>query len=353
MSQAIPANAARDRSLDVIRALAVLYIVTIIHPLYFTMIGVTAATSLLLIEMPPIFIVAGAALAASGSNYPYLIYLQKRVSRIVIPYWIYCIAATLTSLAITYSNGHQPALPLVDLFGVMLNPFARHRELLEHPLAAHLWFVPIYLGVTTFLPFLAAALRRIRNNEVDLFKWFLSGALLFAAIDLAVPETGALSFGRHLVLYGYWAAFGYRIYGRMPRLVGAGWALMAALGLGLVACGGFGYQWDMQFNKFPPNIAFYCFGFAWISGFLLLIDAWPKLSNSVVAAIGKLEPTGLITYAYSIYLWHPFAFLAAEFLTDTAPGIARGVKLLLIAVMVPVFTVALCRLVGRFESIKV
>lgn len=347
---------ARDVSMDVARSLLIIYIVVVIHPLYWSGIQTSELSSLLLLEMPPIFVIAGAAFAASSNRKNYFAYLLHRAQRILIPYWVYCIFAVGISVTIATLRDPPQAHDPISLIGSMWNPFARHRKLLEHPLAAHLWFVPIYLGVVATLPAVALLKGKLQSLTIQAPFWIILGTLVFLLTDWGVPEAGPLSFSRHLILYVFWASFGYSNFGRLTSLKNMPVALLFSVACIVVCHTVFDYTLNMQLNKFPPNQIFFQFGSFWVIFLLILIGATRGTLLPFIQWFAIFGKKTLIPRSFTIYLWHPVGFILSNWvIAQYWPRSSGGPQLLVIAclgISTLLLSLIFAKVFGRIESLQ-
>ncbi|MDB5966622.1 MAG: hypothetical protein JWQ72_3122, partial [Polaromonas sp.] len=141
-------------AVDVARGLLMLYIVLVIHGLFWLKLLPEAISSLLLFEMPAIFLLSGYAYYLAGHDakagdrrqqllrYPR--YLQSRMTRILVPYLVYAAVCAAISSAVAVRTAMAP-----HDFGAIalswLNPFTYGRYYSAGMLNWQLWFVPTFL----------------------------------------------------------------------------------------------------------------------------------------------------------------------------------------------------------------
>lgn len=288
----------RDTDLDDLRALVLIWVI-LLHCLYwFGLVGVrwNVVKSLFLFEMPVLFFVAGASNAV-GRARPVGAFYASRLTRILVPYWVY--AAACVALEAWTAPGPPRSL---DYRWIV--PTEAPRSPLG-PLTWHLWFVPIYLSVMALFPWLRMVFNRLSS-------WRRAAPLAaLALVLLAFDDFGIRrEFPRNTVFYAFWAYLG--LY--YPTWRARPWSRGAVLAVGggayvvlwrLLSHGV--YQPDFQWNKFPANGAFFllCAGHF---GLLALAAPW-------IRAVARRPAVRLLTapyrsYGYTIYLFHPFGFHA-------------------------------------------
>ena len=143
-------KANRVVGLDVARGLLMAYVVTIIHGAFWLGIIPAPQSSILLFEMPLIFMVSGAAFAhAPQPTTPnaYGFYLLSRGVRILAPYFAYTFVCALIA-------SYARQTPLLETILAWLDPAAPGAGHAYMMLTWHLWFVTPFLAVTALMPWL-------------------------------------------------------------------------------------------------------------------------------------------------------------------------------------------------------
>jgi peptidoglycan/LPS O-acetylase OafA/YrhL len=307
---ASPAQPARVVSLDVARGALMAYIIVIIHGVFWLRLLPQATGSILLFEMPPIFMITGAAYALATRVTPpggnalvgYGGFLLRRGVRILAPYWAYALVCAALMLAVGGETDVGATL------AAWLNPVrggAGHSTL---TLNWHLWFVAPFLVVTALLPLLS----RVRTpRDVPLWVWAALGTTLVFAADLL--DASRIGAAQMVVFYALWAIFGYglaaapRAFHRRDYIVVLVFALAALAGAALAFPDA--VSLDMQANKFPPNALFFLFSCAWVSLLLIVIGAADAKHIAALADNPLLKP--FTRAGYSIYLWQGLGYAAA------------------------------------------
>lgn len=304
--------AGRVVGLDVARGALMAYVIIVIHGVFWLNLLPQPWSTVLLFEMPPIFVITGAAYfyAEQGKALTlggYAMYIARRFLRILAPYWAYALVAAGVVLALNIK--HDPLGALQS----WLNPGTRGAGYTTLMLSWHLWFVPPFLAVTALLPFLT----RIPVPKLPLAAWALVGACVVYAAQLLDPTHYDW---QTIAFYALWAVFGFALVAAPGRFGRGSFTLMLALSLAAIAVIAVfwpGASLNMQANKFPPNVMFFAFSCAWMSVLLLLAMS---LGDSVVdklAASPLLKP--FIASGYSLYLWQGLGYSAAAYV-----GLAQG-----------------------------
>lgn len=285
----------RDKNLDVYRGCLMLYITCFIHIIYWrTLIG-TPLKSLFLIEMPAIFLLAGASYTLSRRK-DYKSYVLSRIRRVLIPYWQYALVCiVLCFVAGLWKTNHALRWGDVLDWFVFFDP--------DTPIPYigwHVWFVLPYLLLALVIPF---AYTYIRKFSVRIESILLVGLLLIGIADFL----HASEVTRQLLVYGLFYLGG--LYYKQRKSL-----LFPALLIGsLLYCIYEGYGWDMQLNKFPPNLMYTTYTF-------LVLFLLGGLMGKVCLFLYKLSLLRRIIDFYSeegymIYLYHPFSHLLLKAVT--------------------------------------
>jgi peptidoglycan/LPS O-acetylase OafA/YrhL len=348
-----PVSAGRDVGLDVARGLLMAWIVVVIHGTFWLDVLPRGPGAWLLFEMPPIFLITGAAYflgegAKAGRLQPanYLDFLMRRGVRIYVPYLVYVLAAAVLVTVVKWEG------PLsLDEIGARLwawlNPVTRGAGHTWKMLSWHLWFVAPFLIVSALMPLIST--RRVPG--------FVRPWMLAAVAGLVVLALGRVTFAaplddqliKNTVFYAFWASFGF-LLAAMPKRWSVGdYALVLALAaagmIGAAMLAPASVTLDMQQNKFPPNALFFLFSCAWMA---LLLIAARFVTPAQSAALG-LSPLArpFMSAGYSIYLWQGIGYsLAAYF------GGELGLNVYVIWIAAITLTMALGTVFAPLERIR-
>jgi len=340
---------ARDRSVDVARGALMLYIVAIIHGVWwFNIFGWQRWGGALLFEMPAIFIVSGYAYRlfeggrGGGVRSPgdYVRYLVTRLSRILVPYWAYALAAVLIVQWLKGSWGHSD-WKFADAALAWADPTSAGSAWTGLYLNNHLWFLSPFIVVTALLP---VARRLVPAGGWPLWSFApVLAAVMAVVARLPVPR---VHFVQMVVFYLAWALFGYGLAGRGERRrYDARVALIAALvGLGVVhAIVGLP---SMQEAKFPPTWIFTLFSMAWMAALLLLVTSVPR---SWVDRLGEAQWFApFVDCGYSVYLWQGVAYSVGRVMNTQL-----GAPIPLVWAVTVVLSAVLGRLASPLERIRI
>ncbi len=310
----------RIQNLDTVRGMLMLYIVGIIHGLFWLNLIPQWASSLMLFEMPSIFIVSGYAYSlyenstCNGNRNPlsvkaYCSFLVARLTRILVPYAVYA----MTCIALIYSfpwigKGNDYALS--DLIVGWMNPANYGEGFSVGYLNYHLWFVPVFLIVTAAMP-LATRFRPFKNPSL----LFLVVGVAIAEVAISKAHFPGQEIIKQAVFYLVFSLLGYymaRANEYFSRVNFGQVAIVAAILLMMIVIAEGNFRaLNMHVNKFPPNGIFFLFSCLWVSLFLILwvkvpwfLETFKKLGDGI-----WLRP--FITAGYSIYLWQGIGYTVA------------------------------------------
>jgi peptidoglycan/LPS O-acetylase OafA/YrhL len=349
MTEAKAGQGARDVSLDAARGALMAYIIAVVHGAFWLGVIPPRLGGWLLFEMPPVFIITGAAFQlgerAKASPTPYLKFLWRRTVRIMLPYAVYALACAAISLAAYYRRDGLSLHAIAAALWAWLNPLTIGAGHTMFMLSWHLWFVAPFLLATAALPFIAP-----RAAPVWLRPWRL--ALIGFVVVLGLNQT---AFPQHdlvqeAVFYGMWAVFGVLIAAQPGRYRSGEYVLVMVLAIAAIVAARLAFpaavSLEMQVNKFPPNGIFFLFSCAWMAAWLLAFRALGAARTQKLAQWPALKP--FINAGYSIYMWQGIGYSAAAFI-----GRPLGWSVLLIWVLALAITVILGLLLAPVERIRV
>ena len=287
----------RNKSVDIIRGVLMLYIVAVVHGVFWLELIPRPFSSILLFEMPLVFLVSGYSFALFSSHTSFELsflgygkYLASRLTRLLVPYYGYSIVCAIAIIA--YKKG----LDYMDVIHDWINPFVYEKLDPFGLLTSHLWFIPPFIMVTLALPFISSIRLPIWSTIVPLciaifvLNYYFDGSFL-------TP-----------IFYLYWTWIGYRL--AIDTEINAKLLFLVILiGTILLFISGFYLDttMDMQTNKFPPNLSFFVFSSVWVSLFLLLSTVIRPSRLNFLESSKLLKP--FISKGYSIYLWQGAGYI--------------------------------------------
>lgn len=132
----------RDLLLDRGRGLVMVYIVCIVHSLYWLGIGGEPLKSFALIEMPIIFFIAGASQRYSRKSDGIVAAVKNRFLRVAFPYYVYAAVSVAIVIAIGLLKGEAVAFTTKSIVKIVVM-----YNIDGVPFPFHLWFIIPYLVI--------------------------------------------------------------------------------------------------------------------------------------------------------------------------------------------------------------
>lgn len=346
----------RDKSLDIYRGLIMIYIIGVVHTIYWGVTISNTMKSLCLFEMPIIFFISGASHSLSGKKNIYVYYLKK-VERILVPFFVFCLvilSAVFSLNCMLKSYGASGALTLssYDIFINWINPFGTFPSNMNY-LNWHLWFIPIYIIIAAIIPLIYYIYIKLPH-----YLKFIP-LIIFMAITFLTDKWVQVGYyQKTVVFYLFWTYLGFS-YGHFKAKPLRKWYLVAMTSFAfgslflLVKYGK--YVFDMQVNKFPPNLAFMVFSIGCFSVIVIFRDLLKKLYSIkyINLVIDKYSQ-----YGFTMYLYQPFSYLAISIIINEVLKVAFIYKFKLFCLVLYFFFV-ICfgliypKLFGRFERIEI
>lgn len=283
----------RDKKLDYYRGLIMIYIVGIIHILYWSGLVSFKYKSLFLVEMIYIFFIMGVSYSFSPLK-NYKEYFIKRIQRCIVPFLVYnLIVLVLNFYFKDYKIDFKTIKDLID-------PRMEYNKLPF--LNWHIWFLSIYLLIIPIIPILYTIYKKANNFIVPII--FISVIFLF---DYTKIKFQGEYYIRNLLFYSFFIYLGffYRSYNFKKNIKNHILLIIICL-INLFYLRNM-YSLDMQLNKFPPNFYFFIYTFLIFNISLFFKDIFIKI-------IEKIKIIEFITrfyakYNYTLYLFHPFVYV--------------------------------------------
>ena len=302
----------RISELDFFRGLAILWVL-FIHCIFWmgflTSDNVMILKSYLLFEMPLLFLITGAANSLSKKPIKLGTFYFRRLTRILIPYWFFAaICVFIIQISITFLNFTDNVSYLSWFITLGIIPQTSSIPYLTW----HLWYIPVVVIIIFFSPLLIK-LHRTLKNKWKLIPLFLILCFIFLLDIFNFGES--YYYIKNTIFYSFWIYLGLFYCEYKDRKFNKKILITISI-LSYIAVYFFiekGYSSNMQINKFPPNFVFLILNIGTISLILTFKDAILRIFKSL-----KLESSinELGKQSYTIYLYHPFAFLLGGILLD-------------------------------------
>lgn len=343
----------RDKTLDHLRGLAMLWVIWV-HVLYwggiYNYYPLSILKSWCLFEMPLFFFITGASNSLTRKNNEnYFLYVLRKWERVLIPYWIFaaiCAFLTIVNLHRTESLGMKAVIKIFILWMLPID----HQYTTIPYLTWAIWFIPVYLCVIVIFPML----RRIHTSQYRKIGFILLILLFLFASYLQKGFMMKVSFYSLWTYAGlYYPEFlGLKLNSTQARtfiLINIGdIALLAALKF-------WGMSFDMQANKFPPNIMFACYSVVAISTVLYVFSVVSKhihYKNCFVCKLFSLYCEKSMT----VFLYQVFPFLLCLSIWEKM-NVAKTfgtdiLKMIFLIICVVPMCGIFARIFGNIEKIK-
>ena len=309
----------RDTSLDGLRALAILRVITW-HASGWSW------TTWIISSVPAMFVVTGALLARSFSKASAFQTLQKRFKRLLLPLWMYS--------AVVYALSFHFHVHTSSVWTFFL-PFSQPTSLIASQwFTSAMWYLRAYVWVLILAPFLFALTRKFRS--------LIPITGIIAVIALGVWDIDSAGFGwavGDIVLYSTCTTAGmaWLAHGR-PSLRSLHFTAFAFLA---GTCGWLMFRQPLDGVVNNDHVLHLFVGGFWTAALLHIPRTLSSFSATPVARF-------LNRYPLSVYLWHS---MTAWFFWQLVPHkIPTNVRTVLIIGLVFVALPCITYIVGLFEQ---
>ena len=245
----------RDTQLDACRALAMAYIVCVIHAIYWFGLFNEWVRSILLFEMPVIFFIAGASQQLAKPKNT-LQTIANRCRRLLPTYYIFLACLMVLMLFTTWLSpriGHLNAdmrqIPAHDYLKILLTGGSEYV-----PFYGYTWFISCYLIISCTLPLQRRIINLVSPHSSRYVVLLLLVCIAFNFIHLPMMEREV----KNIVFYNFFYIIGYLYYRRLPIKT----IVLLAIVPTIITVALFitGEALPMQDHKFPADIVFLLFG---------------------------------------------------------------------------------------------
>lgn len=253
----------RDTQLDCYRALTMIYIVCVIHIIYWFGLGNELIKSIALFEMPIIFFIAGAS-QSYNKNTGFKNIVISRIKRILLPYYVFVpvlfmffFICTINSTAYYEQDINIFSLNAGEIAKILITGGSD-----KIPYLGYTWFISVYMIISCSFP-----LQKKILNKIPYLLYIsitLGAFVLWKITGINSPENIIENF----LLYNFFYIIGYTCYKNIkcayilflcvPLLIISAYLLISGIAI------------PMQIHKFPPDIIFmaYCLAIICILGML-------------------------------------------------------------------------------------
>jgi fucose 4-O-acetylase-like acetyltransferase len=198
----------RDQQLDIYRSLAIIYIVCVIHVLYWYNIGTGLVRSVFLFEMPVIFFIAGAAQSVNKHQHTLQTIIISRSKRVLIPYYIFLAVLFIILLLITYIH------PIIGDYHIYIWSLG-WKEIFKIlctggcdsiPSYGYTWFISCYLIICCSLPLQVKLMKKLHK-----YVYLIGLCLVFFIFNFIHFSHGELEI-KNILIYNIFFLIGYLFY---------------------------------------------------------------------------------------------------------------------------------------------
>lgn len=289
----------RDTQLDIYRGLLMIYILCVVHTGYLINLIAEPWKSIILIEMPIMFFISGAALSLSTKKKGLIETAINRARRVLYPYFIYII---LTSLFLFIRQNLIPEDPRFRIStSIFLNAFFPIENQLPIANQSHFWFIIPYFIVALLFVFQRKVCEKVNRWYYMLFLLVTSLLSTFLPTEyFSDPDKNmAIMIIREIVIYNFFLMAGYLFY-RKTGFRQILTILIISLTTTVILLAVTEVK-TMQEHKFPPDMLFLSFGLTALCLLSLILGNIKLPSNKLIRFWNK--------DGYTIYIWQSVFFL--------------------------------------------
>ena len=287
----------RDVQLDCYRALTMMYIVCVIHTSFWFYIDLHFDKTLLLIEMPVIFFIAGASQSFKkvGSFRQTIINRSKRV---LLPYYIFLgilflwfYACTLLGISFEGETIDITQLNATDIIKLLATGGSE-----KIPYLGYTWFISCYMIVSCSLPVQKAIMKRMPGTLYAAICLLLF--MVCYLLNIHSPE----NILENVLCYNFFYISGYVFYKQLKKKQ---IILAATLSVTISAIL---FANERIFQKFPPDIFFilYNLGAICILGIIL---SYVKIPYNIIIKLWNVR-------GYNIFLYQSISLFIVYKMTE-------------------------------------
>lgn len=273
-----------------------IYILCVIHVSYWLGMGKQPLKSLILIEMPVIFFISGAAMTFASRKGLYETTIN-RAKRVLFPYYIYFAVSAIVCIVIAIVNPGTISIGWLK-YGICTF-FLPKDNALPLPYMSHLWFIVPYLLITCSFCFQQKIADRIN-------RWLYMVILVMGCI---IAQFAGIRLLSEFMIYNVFFISGYfsvkKITTRYLVTI-----LSATIIFLIVSTNAFSISiFPMQYHKFPPDLIFLTFGIIAISALGLIFDKIKIPNNRILRHWNK---NGFTIYLYQNLVFAIYVIIIPE-----------------------------------------
>ncbi|MDO5526227.1 MAG: hypothetical protein Q4F85_09125 [Prevotella sp.] len=291
----------RDIQLDCYRSLTMMYIVCVIHTSFWFYLDFHFDKTLLLIEMPVIFFIAGASQSFKkvGSFRQTIINRSKRV---LLPYYIFLgilflwfYACTLLGISFEGETIDITQLNATDIIKLLATGGSE-----KIPYLGYTWFISCYMIVSCSLPLQRAIMKRISEKVYAALCFFVFTACCI--LNTHSPE----NILENVLCYNVFYISGYVFYKQLKKKQ----IILAAILPIIIST--YLFANGRMFIKFPPDLFFLFYNIGAIC-ILSIILSYVKIPYSYIIRLWNVR-------GYNIFLYQSISLFIVYKMTEHLKG---------------------------------
>lgn len=311
----------RDIQLDCYRSLAMIYIVCVIHTSFWFYLDFNFDKSLLLIEMPVIFFIAGAS-QSFKKEWSFKRTIINRSKRVLLPYYIFLCLLIVWFYACTILNitfeGKKVDIAQLNAADIMKMLATGGSE--KIPYLGYTWFISCYMIVSCSLPIQKAVMKRM--PETLYAAVCLSAFMVCCLLNIHSPE----NIVENVLCYNFFYISGYTFYKRLKKK-----QIMAVAVLLVLISASLFFNGQM-FQKFPPDMFFLLYNLGAIS-ILAIILSHIKIPYNHLIRLWNVR-------GYNIFLYQSISLFIVYKMTEQLRGHISNDFLMFIILFIAAIIVA-------------
>lgn len=327
-----------------------MYIVCVIHTSFWFHIDFGFDKSLLLIEMPIIFFIAGASQSYKG-KYSLKETIINRSKRVLLPYYIFLLILFIwlyacTVLGITF-EGEKIDITQLNAADIIKMLATGGSE--KIPYLGYTWFISCYMIVSCSLPIQKNIMQRIPKTI------YATICFLVFSVCCIIKTHSPENILENVLCYNFFYIIGYVFYKNIKKK-----QIMTVAALSVIISAGLFLNGNM-FRKFPPDMFFllYNLGILCILAFILsfikipynyIIKLWNVrgynifLYQGICLFIVYKITEGLNEYIHSHYIMFVILFITAVAVTTVISYVSFYIEKSMISL--------LCKSISHRNDIK-
>lgn len=307
----------RDFEIDKYRGLVMAYIVCVIHAVYWLGLWHEPWRSYLLVEMPVIFFISGAAHKMAREK-RFGEFVLSKVKRVVIPYYIWGVLSLTIGFIVVYVLNPQL---LTEIGGgkllkslVKMLLFVESYEII--PINYHTWFIFPFLVIMLLGYFAGKRLTTVRS--------IIIACLILAVASLAADYVMRVLGYRgwvmkqvsNVVVYGTFFLTGF-LYKRVKANFQLLLCGVVCIAIALCMMNGTLYPRSLQSCKFPASFPFMLYN---LGALAIMAFVFARIKLPDWKWLNTYNQRGFTIYLYQNWVFYAFHLLVFRYIRAALPG---------------------------------